>query len=274
MQYLYILENKFNILEVNYMGQNYETQNITTNSILNVLSDEWQTIKHLIFKLKIRDIMDARYLQLKLKDLEREGQVLVEVKMGRKHWKLNPHQKVIQSKAEILSKLKRIEEKFEREWKNRISKGESQRIEFKSSLKYDYQTKKANITLQIEIIKTIAGFLNFEGGTLFIGVDDNGNILGLKKDYKLLGRKKDFDGFLIQLNNLIKKHFRGNIFADLNILSQKIEGKEICIIDVEKSSIPIFLKPEGEFYIRSGTSTNKLNTEDSVLYIKNHFKIW
>ena len=61
---------------------------ITTDKITAVLSNEWQTIKHLIFKLKIKDMMDARYLQLKLKELERKGQVLVEIKMGRKHWKL------------------------------------------------------------------------------------------------------------------------------------------------------------------------------------------
>ncbi|MFX1345441.1 MAG: hypothetical protein ACFFAI_10065 [Promethearchaeota archaeon] len=61
---------------------------ITTDRLLSVLSDEWQTIKHLIFKLKIKDMMDARYLQLKLKELERKGDVLVEVKMGRKQWKL------------------------------------------------------------------------------------------------------------------------------------------------------------------------------------------
>ncbi|MFX1573088.1 MAG: hypothetical protein ACFFB0_10095 [Promethearchaeota archaeon] len=61
---------------------------ITTDKILEALSDEWQTIKHLIFKLKIKDMMDARYLQLKLKELERKGEVLVEIKMGRKHWKL------------------------------------------------------------------------------------------------------------------------------------------------------------------------------------------
>ncbi|MFW9999948.1 MAG: DNA topoisomerase VI subunit B [Candidatus Hodarchaeota archaeon] len=61
---------------------------ITTDKIISVLSNEWQTIKHLIFKLKIKEMMDARYLQLKLKELERKGQVLVELKMGRKHWKL------------------------------------------------------------------------------------------------------------------------------------------------------------------------------------------
>ncbi len=61
---------------------------ITTDGILKVLTNDWQTIKHLIFKLKIKDMMDARYLQLKLKELERKGEVFIELKMGRKHWKL------------------------------------------------------------------------------------------------------------------------------------------------------------------------------------------
>jgi hypothetical protein len=61
---------------------------ITTDKILQVLSDEWQNIKHLIFKLKIKDMMDARYLQLKLKELERKDKIIVDIKIGRKHWKL------------------------------------------------------------------------------------------------------------------------------------------------------------------------------------------
>ena len=60
---------------------------ITTEKILEVLTNEWQTIKHLIFKLKIKDMMDARYLQLKLKELERKTKVIVEIKMGKKHFK-------------------------------------------------------------------------------------------------------------------------------------------------------------------------------------------
>ncbi|MFX1395199.1 MAG: hypothetical protein ACFFAH_16770, partial [Promethearchaeota archaeon] len=61
---------------------------ITNTNILNVLTNEWQTIKHLIFKLKIKDMMDARFLQIKLKELERKGQVLVDIRMGKKHWRL------------------------------------------------------------------------------------------------------------------------------------------------------------------------------------------
>ncbi|MFX1257626.1 MAG: hypothetical protein ACFFAN_07200 [Promethearchaeota archaeon] len=61
---------------------------ITNASIIAALSDEWQTIKHLIFKLKIKDMMDARFLQIKLKELERKEMVLVDIKIGKKHWKL------------------------------------------------------------------------------------------------------------------------------------------------------------------------------------------
>ena len=61
---------------------------ITTDSLIGALTDEWQTIKHLIFKLRIKDMMDARFLQIKLKELERKGKVIVDVKMGKKHWKL------------------------------------------------------------------------------------------------------------------------------------------------------------------------------------------
>ena len=61
---------------------------ISNENILASLSNEWQTIKHLIFKMKIRDMMDARFLQIKLRELERKGKVLVDVKMGKKHFRL------------------------------------------------------------------------------------------------------------------------------------------------------------------------------------------
>ncbi|MFX1447240.1 MAG: hypothetical protein ACFFCG_03805, partial [Promethearchaeota archaeon] len=61
---------------------------ITTDKITEALSDEWQPITSLILKMKIKDMMDARFLQIKLKELERKGLVLSESKMGKKQWKL------------------------------------------------------------------------------------------------------------------------------------------------------------------------------------------
>ncbi|TXT59342.1 MAG: DNA topoisomerase VI, subunit B [Promethearchaeota archaeon] len=70
-------------------GKETTTPAITTKKVMKALSeDEWQTIKHLIFKLRIKDMMDARYLQIKLKELVRKDKILMEIKKGKKHWKL------------------------------------------------------------------------------------------------------------------------------------------------------------------------------------------
>lgn len=61
---------------------------ITTEKTFSILNDEWQSIKHLIFRLGISDMMDARLLQVKLKQLERENKVLVNIQSGKKYWKL------------------------------------------------------------------------------------------------------------------------------------------------------------------------------------------
>ncbi|TXT67044.1 MAG: DNA topoisomerase VI, subunit B [Promethearchaeota archaeon] len=62
---------------------------ITTEGILGALNNkEWQTIKQLIFKMRIKDMLDARLLQVKLKELERKGEIQVQTKKGKKFWKL------------------------------------------------------------------------------------------------------------------------------------------------------------------------------------------
>ncbi|MHA1669128.1 MAG: hypothetical protein ACTSV5_00985 [Promethearchaeota archaeon] len=61
---------------------------ITTDKILAILNNEWQNITHLIFKLKIKDMMDARYLQNRLKELVRREKVEMQIIKNKKHWKL------------------------------------------------------------------------------------------------------------------------------------------------------------------------------------------
>ncbi len=61
---------------------------LTTNRILEALnSSELLNMKDLIFKLKIRDMLDARFIQVKLKELERKGLVESKIKMGKKYWR-------------------------------------------------------------------------------------------------------------------------------------------------------------------------------------------
>jgi len=61
---------------------------ITTDKIIATLNYEWQNITHLIFKLKIKDMMDARYLQNRLKELVRREKVEMLIIKNKKQWKL------------------------------------------------------------------------------------------------------------------------------------------------------------------------------------------
>jgi hypothetical protein len=151
-----------------------------------------------------------------------------------------------------------------------LQAGESKTLEFKSSARWDVKEKRINKTLEHIIIKTVAAFLNTAGGSLLIGVDDEGKILGLTNDYKTLGKKQDKDGFenwlvTVLLDN-IGKDFSPSIHIDFYV----IEGKEICKTTVKTAPKPAYVK-EGAYetlFIRTGNSTRPLTTREAVEYCK------
>ena len=77
-----------------------------------------------------------------------------------------------------------------------IKDGENDYVEFKSSLRWDYEQRNVNKIMESVVAKTITAFMNSGGGKLFIGVDDAGKILGIEKDYATL-KNKNKDGFLL-----------------------------------------------------------------------------
>ena len=72
-----------------------------------------------------------------------------------------------------------------------IRQGEGTRLEFKSTLQWDVKQGKRNDDLRKMVLKTIAAFLNTEGGTLIIGVEDDGNVYGLDADLALVNNSRD-----------------------------------------------------------------------------------
>ena len=64
-------------------------------------------------------------------------------------------------------------------------------MEFKSTLQWDVVQDGQNKGLREASLKTIAAFMNSEGGTLLIGVEDSGAIFGLERDLSLLGGSED-----------------------------------------------------------------------------------
>lgn len=110
---------------------------------------------------------------------------------------------------------------------------ESQTVEFKESWRDEY-------------LKTICAFANTEGGTLYVGINDNGEAVGVDNPKRLI---EDIPNKIISVLNA---------FANVKLI--EIEGKEVVEITVSKSSFAVSFK--GQFYVRSGSTTQELKGRD------------
>jgi hypothetical protein len=166
--------------------------------------------------------------------------------------------------AESLSGL--ILPKTKEEARLLIERDECKTIERKPSL-FDHE---------FDVMRTIDSFLNTEGGELIIGQGDDKSILGLEGDYvRLPGNRENFDKFRNYLMKLIKdKYFLNSIVLEfLEAGRHEIDNKDICILHIQKSYIPIFVYHEGNqlFYVRRMDNSTRLEKYDLSAYIMQHF---
>lgn len=155
-----------------------------------------------------------------------------------------------------------------------LKDGETDQVEFKPSLLYNFRTKEAGISIKSIIGKAICGFLNARGGILFIGVDDNGNPQGLSYDYSLSKEKKPRDFFRLEFDEMLE-HFlpqwvHDNVFGEFSM----INGCEIFVVlIIPSNNEPVFFKGQNgkEFYFRRMASTKQLDIEQFYYYYKNHW---
>lgn len=151
-----------------------------------------------------------------------------------------------------------------------ISRGESDNLEFKSTFRWDIRQNKKNPAIEHASLKTMAAFMNSDGGDLLIGVEDDGNILGIEMD----GFPND-DKFLLNLWSMIKSSMGQDISPYLKTTLEKFDGKTVCRVQCLPSPKPIFLRQKGfdeSFYIRIGPSTGSLEISEALKYIADHFK--
>ena len=122
------------------------------------------------------------------------------------------------------------------------------------------------------IIKTISAYLNTKGGTLLIGVDDSGNVLGLENDIQSF-TKKTRDGFLLTLTSLINRDLGKPTHKYISISIISINEKDVCIVTTQKSEKPVFIEKNDktEFFIRTSASSQPLGLKETHEYIKMHW---
>ena len=153
-----------------------------------------------------------------------------------------------------------------------ILAGECDSVEFKPTLRYDLLSKRVNKRLEYVVAKTISAFLNSSGGNLFIGVDDNQNILGLVDDISTLSQQ-DIFGFELHLVEVIKKHIDADLMSHIKISFPIVEDTKICRIKITKSPKPVFIRSDGreDFFVRRGCSSQLLGHEEQSSYESSHW---
>jgi hypothetical protein len=153
-----------------------------------------------------------------------------------------------------------------------IQRGEGTRLEFKSSLRYDLRTQSVNKDLTRTVVKVIASFLNTHGGTLLIGISDDGTPLGIDPDIQTLS-KNSLDGFELTLRNAVGTFLGPSVSPEVSVAFPSISGTVLAQITCSRHLEPVFLQ-EGDqytFYVRDGNQTRPLNVQDAHSYIRTHW---
>ena len=153
-----------------------------------------------------------------------------------------------------------------------IEKGEDEKTEFKSSMRWNYDTGEKDSAIEFEIAKTVSAFMNSEGGHLLIGVSDDKHILGIENDFKVI-RKPDQDGYELHFTGIVNKFLGKENRPYAKMFFETLDGKTIAVVEVIKSPDPVYMKSKGneEFYVRLGNSSQPLGVREATKYIKNHW---
>ena len=110
-----------------------------------------------------------------------------------------------------------------------------------------------------DINKAVIAFANTNGGTIYVGVDNNGNVVGVS----------DVDDTMLKISNTIRDSIKPDVTLFVDYQSESVDGETIIKIIVQKgASSPYYLaskgiRPEG-VYVRHGVS-NIPATETAIL---------
>ena len=156
-----------------------------------------------------------------------------------------------------------------------IKEGEGLLIEFKETLRYDRRRKTVSKEIERMVMKTIVAFLNAKGGTILIGVSDEGEVIGLEDDYQTLP-KKNRDGFENHLSMLVKTMIGLPSTKYVSLKFEKINNLEVCLVSVGESHKPAYLyngDRKEDFFVRVGNSTQPFSMSETEEYIKTRWTL-
>ncbi len=146
-------------------------------------------------------------------------------------------------------------------------------MEFKSTYHWDPDKGRAIDERRLAILRAIAGFLNADGGTLFIGVqqDNSGqaNVRGLREDLELASNNQD--ELRLRLASQIADRIGSQFSRFVTDRIEQVNGKHCWVVEVKGGPEPAYVRwDKGKrFCVREGPRTSDLDIETAHRYIKN-----
>jgi hypothetical protein len=149
-----------------------------------------------------------------------------------------------------------------------LEAGEGPKIEYKSTLRVNLVTGQPDPKIEHGVLKTIAGFMNAEGGQLLIGVEDTGKVLGVDAD----GFPNE-DKMTLHFVNVVKARLGPHNMMFLDSRYEPVDGKKVLVVSCRRASKPVFVQEGGfeRFYVRTLASTTELMGSHAQHYIQERF---
>jgi hypothetical protein len=152
-----------------------------------------------------------------------------------------------------------------------INAGETDKVEFKVGAFRNPKTGAKDDGMMLNVLQEIAAFMNTNGGTLLIGVKDNGTIQGIEPEYAIANPKKqNWDGYLLNLVDRFRRLGIPNAAQYCIVDKHNLGGRDICQITVQPASEPVHI--EDKFFVREGNRKRELSVKEGVDYINKHWK--
>ena len=246
-----------------------------TNQIANYAYVEWAD------NMKISDQAPADYLpQLKERFSETELTRMYYCHALPGNWECMEYREFLENRREMMAQIIRdgyltlmagteseaVPE--ESDLTAVIYSGESQAVEFKSTLRINLHTGESDKRIELSVLKTLAGFLNTNGGTLIVGVSDDGTPVGIEAD-----KFPNDDKMSLHLVNIVKSRMGPQAMTAMHVHFDDFDGSRVMVVRCRKSPTPVFVK-DGDterFYVRTGPSTTELSASQTQGYVKQQF---
>jgi len=174
--------------------------------------------------------------------------------------------------SRALARRERVVDLLERELRwdlySLMAHGESERVAFEASIRWDHGEARVNRGLEAVVARTIAAFMNHQGGNLIIGVDSEGNPLGIEHDYATL-KRRDRDGFQQSLIGIVQTYLGADVCPLVHVLFHDVGHKDVCRVVVEPAPRPVYVLEHGtpHYVLRAGNASRELDVREAMQHI-------